>query len=368
MLTDPLAPYLLWAKRRAPAAIDLAGSNLVACTWTDVPGAREAVALTAPNDDGYGPLLERIAAHYGRSPDAVATAGGCSGANFLVVAALVGAGDHVLVEQPTYDPLLGICHLLGARVRRFQRTFDEGFRVVPGRVREALTPQTRLVVITAPHNPSGVDVDEETLVAVAREADRVGAVVLVDEVYLDLANAVAPRPRRAAASLDGPFVSTSSLTKSYGLAGLRAGWAVAPAAIAERLRRTRDVVDNAGSAPADSLAAHAWSRQPALLARGRAVLDENLAACRRLLAACPELEVAAPPAASVVFPRLAGQADAGPFVARTLADHGVAVGPGTFFDAPAHFRVSLASAPARVVEGLDRLAAAVAAGRRPPPG
>ncbi|MEZ5289563.1 MAG: pyridoxal phosphate-dependent aminotransferase [Vicinamibacterales bacterium] len=362
MLTDPLAPYLLWAKRRAPAAIDLAGSNLVPCEWTDVPGAREAVALTARNDDGYAPLVDRIAAHYGRSADAVATAGGCSGANFLAVAALVGAGDHVLVERPIYDPLVGICRLLGAEIGRFQRTFDEGFRVVPERVREALTPRTRLVVITAPHNPSGVDVDEDTLAAVAREADRVGAVVLVDEVYLDLANAVAGRPRLAAASLDGPFVSTSSLTKSYGLAGLRAGWAVASPAVAERIRRTRDVVDNAGSAPADALAAHAWTLQPALLARGKAVLDENLAACRRLLAACPALEVAAPPRASVIFPRLAGQADAGRFVARLLADHGVAVGPGAFFDGPAHFRVSLASTPARVAEGLDRLAAALAPG------
>src|SRR6186713_2002832 len=102
MLTSPLAPYLLWAKSRRPAVVDLAGSNLLHCAMDELPGAREALELTAPNDNGYGPVIDAIAAHYRVERARIACATGCSGANFLVAAALLGAGDDVLIERPTY--------------------------------------------------------------------------------------------------------------------------------------------------------------------------------------------------------------------------------------------------------------------------
>ncbi|HEX5070113.1 MAG TPA: aminotransferase class I/II-fold pyridoxal phosphate-dependent enzyme, partial [Vicinamibacterales bacterium] len=140
MLESSLAPYLLWAKTRHPAAIDLAGSNLVHCSLDEVPGAREAIDLSAPNDNGYAPVREAIARHYGIDVSRVAQANGCSGANFLVMAALVGAGDEVLVERPTYDPLIGAARLMGAAITRFERRFSNGFRLDPDDVRRAITP------------------------------------------------------------------------------------------------------------------------------------------------------------------------------------------------------------------------------------
>ena len=361
MLTTPLAPYLLWAKTRQAAAIDLAGSNLLTCTLDELPGAREAVDLTASNDNGYAPLVSAIAAHYGVAPDRVVTAAGCSGANFLAIAALVGAGDHVLVERPGYDPLPGACRLMGARVEPFDRRFDRGFRLDMGDLATRLTAATRLVIISTPHNPSGMELDHSALLALGRLAERVGAHVLVDEVYLDAAALV--RGERAtvasAARLDGPFVVTNSLTKSYGLAGLRSGWVVAPAAIATRIRRTRDIVDNAGSAPADRLAAHAFGQIQPLGERAHALLAGNLDRAKRFLAIHPRLEVGALPGASVIFPRIAGCADAEPFVLHVLARHGVAVAPGRFFDAPAHFRVSLAGRTEALETGLARLGLAL---------
>src|SRR6185436_3009762 len=142
-----------------------------------------------------------------------------------------------------------------------------------------VTPRTRLIVVTTPHNPSGVAIDRATLSALANMAASAGAHLLVDEVYLDAASLVAgvPETSASAARLDGPIVVTSSLTKSYGLAGLRSGWAIAQPDIAERLRRTRDVVDNAGPGPADRLAAAAWGARAHLAARARRVLGENVA-------------------------------------------------------------------------------------------
>jgi len=357
MLDVSLAPYLLWAKTRHPAAIDLAGSNLLHCTLADLPGAREAIDLSAPNDNGYAPVMTAIAQHYGVDAGRVVQAGGCSGANFLAVAALVGAGDEVLVERPTYDPLIGAARLMGATITRVERHFSNGFRLDPDDVRRAVTPRTRLIVVTTPHNPSGVRIDRATLSALADIAASARAHLLVDEVYLDAASLVAGigETTESAARLDGPIVVTSSLTKSYGLAGLRSGWAIAQPDVAERLRRTRDVVDNAGSGPADRLAALAWSVRPHLAARAMRVLGENVALARDVFARMPAVEFAEPPACSVIFPRLRGQETAEPFVQALLERHGVAVAPGRFFEAPGHFRVSLAGDPAALAAGLAKL-------------
>ncbi len=155
-MTDlPLAPYLYWAKTRPSAPIDLAGSNLLACTLEDVPGAREAVDLGVRNDNGYEPLIDAIARHYGISATRIATATGCSGANFLAIAALVGRGDHVLIERPAYDPLLGACRLVGADIERFDRRFEDGYQIDADAVGRRLQPRTRLIIVTTPHNPTG---------------------------------------------------------------------------------------------------------------------------------------------------------------------------------------------------------------------
>src|SRR3954462_2563381 len=150
------APYMEWAKTRPTPEIDLAGSNILPCSLDDLPGARDAIALSGANDDGYRPLMEAIAARYGVDVGRVTTAGGTAGANFLVFAALLEPGDEVLVERPGYDPLLGAARMAGARTMRFDRSFADGFALDPDRVRAAMTPRTKVIVITTPHNPTGV--------------------------------------------------------------------------------------------------------------------------------------------------------------------------------------------------------------------
>jgi len=354
VLETSLAPYLLWAKTRRPAAIDLAGSNLAACTLADLPGAAEAMAIAASNDLGYPPLVDAIAAHAGVSRDRVVTAQGCSGANFLAIAALVGAGDEVLLEQPGYDPLAGACRLMGARVVPLRRRVEDGFALSPEALASRLTARTRLVIITTPHNPSGVMTPASTVARLVEIADRAGAHVIVDEVYLDAANVANGTSVVSAATLEGPVVVTNSLTKSYGLAGLRCGWAIAPSATAERLRRTRDVVDNIGAVPAEALSALAFAHLPQLAERARSILAPNLARARAFLDAHPQLRTVEPPGASVMFPRLVGVEDAEPFVRHLLDTEQVAVAPGRFFDEPAHLRISLAGPRTTLDEGLTR--------------
>jgi aspartate/methionine/tyrosine aminotransferase len=363
VLTESLAPYMLWAKTRTPAEIDLAGSNLLACALEDLPGAADALQLAASNDNGFAPLVEAIAAHKKVPADRVMTGGGCSGVNFLAIAALVGPGDEVLVEQPGYDPLVGACQLMGATVKRFDRPFSRAFRIDLDALEALVTSATRLIIVTSPHNPSGVSLDTETLRRLADLAERSDAHLLVDEVYLDGVNLAAGDDalNPSASTLDGPVIVTASLTKSFGLAGLRCGWAIAPPSIVGRMHRVRDLVDVIGSVPSERLSAFAFGLMPHLKSRTRALLNANLKLAREFTAAHPQLLVTEKPRANVMFPRLAGVTDTRAFVDSVADRHGVAVAAGHYFDAPEHFRISLAGRTDRLSEGLDRLSRALSA-------
>jgi hypothetical protein len=363
------APYMEWAKARPTPRFDLAGSNVMSCTIDELPGARDAVGLAGNNENGYAPLMEAIAARYGVRPEQVTTAQGTSGANFLVCAALLEPGDEVLVERPGYDPLLGAPRLMGANVIRFERRFENGFAVDPSAIAAVITSRTRLIIISSPHNPSGVVTDTVALEALGRLAEANGAHVLVDEVYLDAAVATThdgpggratPTPAvRPAAQLGDVFVSTSSLTKSYGLSGLRCGWILSSPSVAERLRRARDVVDGTGPIVTERLGTLAFAELDRLIARSTALLNTNGTIVRDFLTGRSELQWLDPAGGTVVFPRVRDVADTSTLAARLLGERETAIVPGRFFEAAQHFRLGFGGPTDGLRGGLQALGQAL---------
>lgn len=356
------APYMEWAKTRPAAPIDLAGSNLLACALEDLPGAREELDIAGESPDGFPPLLEAIARHAGVTPDRVATGAGCSGANFLALAALLEPGDEALIESPGYDPLVAAAQMLGASVRRFRRRFEDAYSIDPDAIAAEVTPRTRVVVVSDPHNPSGVLAADPQLEALDRLAEGRGLMILADEVYLDV---VGPPRRPPAATRSNRFVSTSSLTKAYGLSALRCGWAIADPRTTTRIRRARDVVDVSGAFPAERLSVLAFRNLAALASRMRALVTANAALVADFLAARGDLEFA-PSRSTIVFPRLRDGGDAGRLAADLLHRHGVAVVPGSFFESPQHFRIAFGGGTEKLQIGLTRIARALDS-RQPPP-
>jgi len=352
----PRADYLLWAKRRPHPANDLGRSDVVACTLDELPGARAALELSGRNDEGWGPLVDRVAARYGTRTDQVATATGTSGANFLVCAAILQPGDDVLVERPAYDPLLAVPRLLGANVIRFERRFEDGFCLDLDRVNGAMTARTRLVIVTNPHNPTGALSNIDEMRALGTLAERWGCYVLADEIYLD---GIEGPPQEVAATISPRIISTSSLTKVYGLAGLRCGWALADTVLAEEIRRVRDLVDGSGSVLAERAAAVAFEHLALLAARARSILGPNIAAFDRFMAAQPALEWVRPRGGTVAFPRLRGVTSADAFADRLLRTFETAVVPGRFFEAPPHVRVALGIPQDVLARGLDAIGRAL---------
>jgi len=241
--------------------------------------------------------------------------------------------------------------MLGASVRFFERRFEEGYAVDPDRVAAALSPRTRLVVLSSPHNPTGVLAAEDALARLGALAEKHGFLILVDEVYQDCVLTDRPKP----AALRSPaFISSNSLTKAYGLSSLRCGWTLASPEVTLRVRRARGVVDVNGAIPAERLATLAFTRLDELSERARRLIGANTALVSAFLAKSPALECV-PSRATITFPRFKDGRDTGPFAQRLFAEHGVAIVPGAFFEAPSHFRLSFGGATDKLQKGLAAL-------------
>jgi len=347
--------YMEWAKLRSPARYNLAGSGVMSYPLAELAIRPEDLEINGPNDFGYPPLLERLARKAGVALDCVVEAIGTSQANHLAMAATLDPGDEVLIERPTYGLLVDVAEYIGADLRRFERRHEDGYRIDPDEVKRQVTPRTRLIVITNLHNPSSAYTDEATLRGIGRIAERVGARVLVDEVYLEAMFEQAPR---SSFHLGPQFVATSSLTKGYGLSGLRCGWILAEAALAERMLHLNDLFNATAAHPAELLSVIALDHLPKIAERARKILAANRT---KMDAALKNVDVFRPEHGTVIFPGLRNREPEEFF--RTLREkYEVSVVPGRFFEEPGHFRVGIGGEPAMTAEGLERLGTALSAG------
>jgi aspartate/methionine/tyrosine aminotransferase len=346
--------YMHWAKTQQRARYNLATSGVGAFPLRDLPFDFAKLEINGDNSYGFRPLMEAIGRQYGVDPDCVVEAAGTSFANHLAMAALIEPGDDVLIEQPAYGPILDAALYLGARVNRFVRAEESGYAVDPGAVRRALTPTTRLIVITNLHNPSSALTSDALLREVGDLARSVGARVLVDEVYLD---AVYENTPRTSLHLGPEFVVTSSLTKVYGVSGIRCGWILAQPELAWKMRRLNDVFAATPVYPGEVLGAAAFEHLPLLRERARKVVEADRAALRAFLAArgekCPDW-------GTTHFLRV-GDGDA--FAAKLRADYETSVVPGRFFEMPGHVRIGMGVDSEMFAEGLRRVAQALTPSR-----
>jgi len=347
--------YLRWAKTHPASRYDLTSSGLPFYRLRDLPVSVGDLELSGSGGYGHEPLLRAIAARYRVPRECVVSAMGTSMANHLVFTALLEPGDEVLIEDPAYDPLPALAGQLGITVKRFARRADDGFRLDADEVARNLSPRTRLVVLTNLHNPSGALADDDALREVGAAARRVGARVLVDEVYLDAL--FEPEPRTAF-HLGETFVVTSSLTKVYGLNGLRCGWVFAEPALAERMWRLTELFVGHGAMAAELLSLKALENLGAIAARSRGLLESNRDALNAFYRTRAELESSEHRFGTVSFPRLR-TGTAATLCALLESKYDTAVVDGAFFEMPEHFRIALGAEPATFAEGLRRLGLAL---------
>jgi aspartate/methionine/tyrosine aminotransferase len=271
------------------------------------------------------------------------------------MAALISAGDEVLFEQPAYEPLLAVAHYLRADVKRFDRRFEDGFRLLPVEIEKRISNRTRLIVITNFHNPSGVLTDDDTLAEVGEIARKVNARVLVDEVYVQM---LFEEPPRTAFHLGSQFVVTSSLTKAFGLSGLRCGWIFAEPELAERMWRLNDLFAASPVHAGERLSVLALQQLEGIAKRAQARLDANRKLLNEFLDQRDDLAAIRPAAGSIMFPRVT-DANSEKLCELLREKYETSVVPGIFFEMPAHFRIGLGGDTETLTEGLRRLGAAL---------
>jgi aspartate/methionine/tyrosine aminotransferase len=347
--------YIVWAKTASQATFNLATSGVIHYPMAELPVRLEDIELSGPSWYGYAPLQQALAAKCGVGTENVVAATGTSMANYLAMATVLNPGDEVLIERPAYDPLVSIAAYLGANVKRFERRFEEGFRIDPNEVERAVTDRTRLIVITNMHNPTSAFVDNDTLRAVGEIARRVGARVLVDEVYLEALFDQAPP---SAFHLGDEFVTASSLTKAYGLSGLRCGWVLAEPELACKIWRLNDLFGNIPAHPAERLSVIALKNLDRISARAIALLEKNRPLLDQFLDSRDDLDTVRPPFGTVVAPRL-NRGSVDELCALLREKFETSVVPGRFFEMPEHFRIGIACDSQMLAAGLDRLGTAL---------
>jgi len=349
------SPYMEFAKLHSGAKYNLAASGVMNYPLADLPVRLEDLEINGPTIYGYAPLLERLAKKNGVSPDCVVAATGTSMANHLAMAATFEPGDEVLIEQPTYELLLSAANYLGAVIRRLPRRFEEGFSLNPQEVATHITPRTRLIVITNLHNPSGAFADNGSMQAIGEIARQVNARVLVDEVYLET---IFDQPVRSAFHLGKHFVVTSSLTKAYGLSGIRCGWVLAEPELAQRMWRINDLYGATPVHVGELISVIALDNLDRIAARSNKLLETNWRELRSFLYSRTDLECFIPRYGTTVFPRLrSGDVDS--FCELLQREYDTSVVPGRFFEMPQHLRIGIGGDPELTAQGLKRLAQAL---------
>ena len=345
------SPYMEWAKLSSGAKYNLATSGMMNYPLAGLPVRLEDLEINGPNPYGYAPLVERLARYNNVPPESVVTSAGTSLANHLAMAATFDPGDEVLIEHPTYELLESTARYLGAKLRRFERRLADDFRIDPEEVERNITPQTKLIILTNLHNPTGAYADEATMGAVGEIAKGRGARVLVDEVYLE--TFFGHRPRTAF-HLGEQFLVTSSLTKAFGLSGIRCGWVLASPELTHRMWRINDLYAATPVHPAELIGVVAFDNLDRVAARADKILQANRASLAAFLEGCGDLELFCPEHGTIVFPRLRN-ADVEGFITLLREKYETSVVPGRFFDMPQYFRVGIGGEPEMTRLGLERL-------------
>jgi aspartate/methionine/tyrosine aminotransferase len=344
---------------------------------SDVEGWRMADVLALADDEtaalwadlrlGYTeapghPLLRaEIATLYDTlDADDVLVFAGAEEAIFCLSNVLLGPGDHAVVTWPGYQSLHEVGRAAGAEVTLHELRESDGWTLDPGRLIASLRPETRLVVVNAPHNPTGMlPTAAEWATLVGELADR-DVHLLSDEVYRFLELDPADRLVAGADAFERG-VSLGVMSKSFAMAGLRIGWlATRDRDLLARCAAFKDYTTICSSAPAEILALIGLRARDVVLERSRRIVQANLVHLDRFFADHADRFTWVPPrGGSIAFPRLLDPEPIDAFAARLVESEGVLLLPGSQFGFPGnHFRIGFGREDLpEALAGLERFLA-----------
>ncbi len=300
-------------------------------------------------------LREIIAGLYENTdPDNVLVTTGAIEANFLLFNTLLVQGDEVIVVDPCYQQLASVPKALGCIVKPWKLTPENGFRYQLDELQILITPRTRMIVINSPHNPSGAILTDEELDRVYAMAESVGAWVLSDEAYRWLSLPDQPKCAGPARDRGDSGLSVGTLSKPFGLPGLRIGWMVAPADVVKECWSFRDYISLSPGYLNDRLAQIVLEHRTTLMERTRSIASGNLALVEQWIREREGLiEWVRPQGGLLGLLRYQMDIPSAELADDLARDASVMLAPGSAFGHEHHLRIGFGAEPERFREGMD---------------
>ena len=334
--------------------------SLTAGELLDLSGRREEVlAELAAIPLTYGPIpgsprLRGLVAdlYAGQEPDNVLITHGAIGANALVHATLVDPGDHVVAVVPTYQQHQSLPDSYGARVDLLALREENGWLPDLAELDRLVTPDTKLIAVNNPNNPTGALIDESGLARIAEIADRAGTWVLCDEVYRGV-DQDGDGFTASIADLYERGISTGSMSKPFSLAGLRLGWIVGPTGLLRAVAAHRDYTTISVGRVDDLLACVALEHRDAILARSRQITRTNLAVLDEWVGTRTDITYVKPASGTTALLRYHAPIGSYEFCSRLLERTGVMFTPGAAFDIEHTVRIGFADDTDALRTGLQ---------------
>lgn len=370
-----IAPFLLerWMSRHEThVQYDIAESGILPLSTNDLldfePAAERAAALDRllATPLGYSEacgtreLREMLAATYtSAGADQILVTTGAIEANYLLYNVLLDAGDHVIAPYPAYQQLYEVPRAIGCDVSLWHIGPETGYRYDVDALARLITPRTKVIVVNTPHNPTGAMLSPADAARVYALAESVGATVIGDEAYrwLDVPGG----EPFAGPMLDrGPRgISVGTLSKPFGLPGLRIGWIAASAEVIARCWGMRDYITLSPGKLNDALARLGLKHREAIVARNTRIIEANLAAAARWIDERPYLSWTPPRGgllALIKYDPALVPLDSLTLADRLAGEQSVMLAPGSAFGYEHHLRLGIGQRPDVFAEGLRRTA------------
>ncbi len=317
-----------------------------------------ATDLNYPHVNGIPELREHIAALYeGARPENVLVTVGAIEANYNAIRTLLGAGDEIAIMLPNYMQIWGIAKNHGLVVKPFHLREERGWALDLEELDRAVTPATKLIAVCNPDNPTGSVLTEAEMDAVVRAADRAGAWILADEVY---------RGAERTTDVETPsfygrserVLAIGSMSKAYGLPGLRLGWVVGPPKTVDDIWARHEYTTLSATMLSNKLAAIALSPRvrPRLIARARDYIRRGFPVLEEWVSRHPgTFDLVPPKASAIAFMRYDLDIGSIDLVNRLIEQKRVLIVPGDHFGIEKHVRISFGLPHDYLIPALDRV-------------
>lgn len=314
---------------------NLAESSCRDRTFRDLGVQLDDLVLLYGDHRGHPGARELLAQEAGVGVNDVLLCNGAANALFLVHATLLGPGSHLVVVRPNYATNLETPFALNAEVTHIDLTFENGYRTEPDEIARAITPRTKIVSVTTPHNPTGVEMDDATLRELVAICERAGCYLLVDQTYREMTDG---EPLVVAAGLSDRVLSVSSVSKTYGVPGIREGWLIGQdKALLTRCLAAKEQIVLTGSMVDEALCYQVLLKRAEWLPEVKRFIQSQRVIVKRFFASEARIEWVEPTGGVTGFPRVKASVpfDGERFYRCLVEEHGTFVGPGHWFGQPA---------------------------------